>query len=729
MNKKILDRVAILPRAHKYLNKLLKENPRLENILSNSKTVEDVSKQLQLWALEIINKNPEAKRIIKHGTNGHILDRISWQEVGAIRLYDYCEYADRQFVDPNIKYNNTTINNPIRLLWLAVKEGKGGAKYYFFLDWLYLMRQINGTLCNEKITRGQVQKWMNNHPSGTDSSVIERRVKNKRRIIEIIIKQIDSDPPQKSKYCFPDDASFDEKVSIVEEWWNDSGFHLKFAIKNPNALNEYLGYSLTTRTQKELKRAWEAGIPFFINPYYLSLLDVGQSEHIAADEAIRDYVIYSPGLIDEFGKIVAWEKEDIVEEDKPNAAGWLLPSDHNVHRRYPEVAILIPDTAGRACGGLCVSCQRMYDFQRGNLNFKLEKLSPNEQWPDKLRRLLKYWEEDSQLRDILLTGGDALMSSDASLTFIFDEIIAMAQRKREANKHRSNGEKYAEIKRIRLGTRLPVYLPQRITPALADILSTFRKRALEVGIEQFLIQTHFVSAMEITPEAELGIQRIINAGWVITNQQVFTSAGSRRGHTAKLRQRLSEIGILPYYTFTVKGFMENSNNFATNARAVQEQYEEKCFGLIPDNEYDSVRNLICNPENIIESIKALKTKLDIPFLATDRNVMNLPGVGKSLTFRVVGLTRYGKRILKFEHDPTRRHSPIIEDMPEVYVVESKPIAKYLEQLEDMGEDISDYDTIYGYSIGETQSRIPIYEYPEYDFKVTEKITNLELINR
>ena len=52
------------------------------------------------------------------------------------------------------------------------------------------------------------------------------------------------------------------------------------------------------------------------------------------------------------GNIRAWEREDIVEAGKPNAAGWLLPDGHNIHRRYPEVAILIPDTMGRACGGL-----------------------------------------------------------------------------------------------------------------------------------------------------------------------------------------------------------------------------------------------------------------------------------------------------------------------------------------------------------------------------------------
>ena len=172
-----------------------------------------------------------------------------------------------------------------------------------------------------------------------------------------------------------------------------------------------------------------------MNPYYLSLLHVRVPYFaIGADLAIRHYVIYSKHLLEEFGHIVAWEKEDQVQPGKPNAAGWILPSHNNIHRRYPEVAILIPDSMGRACGGLCSSCQRMFDFQSGNLNFNLDKLVPTEKWPEKLKRLMDYYENDTQLRDILITGGDALMSSDATLKHLLNEILAMVSRKREANK-------------------------------------------------------------------------------------------------------------------------------------------------------------------------------------------------------------------------------------------------------------------------------------------------------
>jgi lysine 2,3-aminomutase len=388
------------------------------------------------------------------------------------------------------------------------------------------------------------------------------------------------------------------------------------------------------------------------------------------------------------------------------------------------VAILIPDTMGRACGGLCASCQRMYDFQRGNLNFNLDKLKPKQTWDEKLKELLGYFEQDSQLRDILITGGDALMSSDGSLTRIMDAVYQMALNKRTANEKRAPGKKYAEIVRVRLGTRLPVYLPQRITPELARTLGDFKNKATEIGIRQFIIQTHFESPMEVTPEARDAVRRLNEAGWMVTNQHVFSAAASRRGHASKLRKVLNEIGILNYYTFSVKGYMENYFNFATNERAVQEQMEEKVIGTIDPEYYNEIREFPDNAEMMADNISSLLRRSKLPFLGSDRNVLNLPGVGKSLTFRTIGITRYGRRILEFELDHTRNHSPVMERMDKVIIIESKSISEYLRQLEDIGEEPSDYASIWGYSIGETEPRIPLYEYPEYDYEVTDEFTNL-----
>jgi len=722
-----LDRIAITVKSHRLLKQLLKENPELEEIMRSAKNETEALIGVRNWIMTILEQSTDAYKYYMNKLSGReAFKSLKWRDYAAIRILDYVDNAGREFNDLNLR-GEIAISNPIKLIWLAVNHGTGGAKPFFFEDMLQLFRQLSGSSKRKLPSRDQVLEWMERFPSGTDPRIVKLREENRDRILNILIDKIDAGEIKHPKYCFEAGMSREQKFLRTLEWWKGYHFHLSFAVRSPDLLNELLGNSLDPDTMKILYEAEKAGIPFFINPYYLSLLHVRVPYFaIGADLAIRYYIVYSEQLVNEFGHIVAWEKEDIVEPGKPNAAGWLLPSHHNVHRRYPEVAIMIPDTVGRACGGLCASCQRMYSFQNGILNFNLDKLKPNSTWKDRLEKYLEYFEKDSQLRDILITGGDALMSSDKSLKMLLDRIYEMAVRKKEANKKRKNGKKYAEMVRVRLGTRLVAYIPQRVTPELIKILADFKTKASKIGIKQFVIQAHFESPMEITPEVRDAIKGLISAGWTITNQLVFTAAASRRGHTAKLRKVLNEIGVLPYYTFTVKGYMENNFNFATNARAVQEQIEEKAYGTIIEKHYKTIKQFPQEAELMIENIDALKKYAKLPFLATDRNVLNLPGVGKSLTYRVIGITRYGRRILEFDHDRTRDHSPIINKMGRVVIIESKSISEYLKQLEDIGEDISEYKTIWGYSIGETEPRIPIYEYPEYDFEITDEMTNLDI---
>lgn len=722
-----LDQIAITVKSHKLLKKLLRENPSLEEIMRHARNETEALIGVRNWIMAYLKQRPVAYGFYKGTDTGReAFDGLTWQDYAAIRILDYVDNAGREFEDPNLR-GEIAISNPIKLIWLAVTYGTGGAKPYFFEDMLYLFRQFTGSYRREMPEKEKLLEWMDRYPSGLDPRIVKLREENRDRIINILINKLDQGEIKSERYQFTTKMSQEQKYLQMLEWWEDYRFHLSFAVRSPQLLNELLGNSLDPDTMKILFEAEKAGIPFFINPYYLSLLHVRVPYFaIGADLAIRYYVIYSQKLVDEFGHILAWEKEDTVEPGKPNAAGWILPTHHNVHRRYPEVAILIPATMGRACGGLCASCQRMYDFQRGNLNFNLDKLKPTESWPEQLKKIMKYWEEDSQLRDILITGGDALMSSDTSLKRILDAILEMAIKKKEKNDSLPDGEKHAEILRVRLGTRLPAYLPQRLTVELCEILADFKQAASAIGIRQFVIQTHYESPMEITPEAGEGLKRLVESGWMVTNQHVFTAASSRRGHTAKLRQVLNEVGVLPYYTFSVKGYMENNFNFATNARAVQEQIEEKVFGTVDPKDYDRIRQMPDEPEQIVSNIQALLKDNDQPFLAADRNVLNLPGVGKSLTYRVIGITRYGRRILRFDHDHTRTHSPIIHTMGQVIIIESKSISEYLRQLEEIGEDMSEYESIWGYSVGETEPRLPIYEYPEYEYELTEELTNLEV---
>jgi len=725
-----LDRIAITVKSHMLLRQLLKENPILEDIMRNARNETEVLVGVRNWVLEEIRKNPDAYRFYKREVSGReAFEKLTWKDFASLRLLDYVDNAGREFDDLNLR-GEKAVSNPIHLIWLAVTHGTGGAKPSFFQDMLMLFRQFSGTYNREFPSRKQVEKWMDRWPTGLDPRIVKLREENKERILKIIIEKIEKEEITDNRFFFEKGMSSEQKYLRTLEWWNDRLFHLRFAVRSPDLLNELLGDSLDPDTMKVLYEAEEKGIPFFVNPYYLSLLHVRVPYFaVGADLAIRYYVVYSQQLIDEYGHIVAWEKEDKVEQGKPNAAGWILPNEHNIHRRYPEVAILIPDTMGRACGGLCASCQRMYDFQRGHLNFNLDKLKPRQTWEEKLAGLLEYFEQDAQLRDILITGGDALMSSDRSLEKLLDAVYQMAVSKKKANEKRPEGKKFAEMVRVRLGTRLPVYLPQRITPELCGILGEFKRKAEKIGIRQFFIQTHFESPMEITPEAREAVRKLTSAGWTVTNQHVFSTAASRRGHAAKLRKVLNEIGILNYYTFSVKGYMENNFNFATNERAVQEQMEEKVIGRIEEKYFDTIREFPNNAEMLTENIADLLQKSGLPFLGSDRNVLNLPGVGKSLTFRTIGITRYGRRILEFELDHTRRHTPVLKKMDKVIIIESKSISEYLRQLEDIGEDTGLYESIWGYSIGETEPRNPLYDYPEYEYEITPEYSNLELVSR
>jgi len=722
-----LDRIAINVRSRKLLNQLLDENPEFEEIMRNSKNETEVVVGVREWIERSFKEREDAFSFYSaRHSDAELFEKLEWRDYAIIRILDYIDHAGYEYPDLNLR-GEIAVSNPLRLIWLAVHKGTGGAKPDFFFDMIILFRQLRGESEQAVFLPERVSGWMDRFPSGLDPRIVRLREENRQRIIRILLEQIDSGEVNSQRYRFESGWDQAKKLEMMEEWWQDYRFHLRFAVRSPELLNKMLNHSLDPDTMKILKDAEKVGIPFFVNPYYLSLLHVRVPYFaVGADLAIRYYVLYSKQLVEEFGNIVAWEKEDQIEPGKPNAAGWLLPEGHNIHRRYPEVAILIPDTMGRACGGLCSSCQRMYDFQGGRLNFDLDKLAPGEKWGDKLKKLMSYFEKDAQLRDILITGGDGLMSSDKSLRLLLDEIYLMSLRKVARNKLLPEGQKLAELIRIRIGTRLPVYLPQRITPELTNILKEFKEKASEAGVKQFLIQTHFMSPMEVSPESGKAVRSLISAGWTVTNQLVFTAAASRRGHSAKLRQVLNDIGVLPYYTFAVKGYMENNAGFTPNARIVQEQLEEKVAGKITQEHYDTVRKFPEETSMMVENIQALRKLAKLPFLATDRNVLNLPGVGKSMTFRVVGITRYGRRILEFDHDNTRWHSPIIEKMGKVIIIESKSIHEYLRQLEDLGEDREDYKGLYGYSLGQTEQRNPVYEYPEYAGQITKEMSNLQV---
>ena len=610
----------------------------------------------------------------------------------------------------------------ISLLWHFLNGVvSGDANRDMLEDTYHIFCRCEGVDIEPIYHEGRFLKQMKRWPSGLDKEIREIREANKERIILLLIRKVEKRSGTSGRYQFTEGMSQEQKIEQIREWWSDFRFHLMMAIKSPGELNLFLEESLSTKTMRMLMRAKKKKMPFFITPYYLSLLNIPPGGF--DDYAIRKYVLYSESLIETYGNIKAWEKEDKVVPGEPNAAGWLLLDGKNIHRRYPEVAIMIPDTRGRSCGGLCASCQRMYDFQSERLNFDFDSLKPKESWDRKLIKIMEYFENDSQIRDILITGGDALMSRNKPLEKILDAVLKMAAKKIEANKLRPDGEKFHQIQRVRLGSRLLAYLPMRIDDDLIEILTDFRIKGEALGIKQFFIQTHFQSPLEITVEAKRAINAILSAGWVISNQLVFTAASSRRGHTAKLRHDLNSLGVITYYTFSVKGFEENSEVFAPNSRSMQEQKEEKSFGALSTAMLKELQGIFEDSSERQSQLNTFIKKYKVPFVPTDRNVLNLPAIGKSMTFEMIGLTGDGRRILKFGHDQTREHSPILENMGDVYIVEARSISSYLREIEKMGEKISDYNSIWSYTSGETEPVFPLFDYPEQEFRPTKTITN------
>ena len=139
-----LDKIAISVKSRKLLKQLLKENPKLEEIMINAQNETEALIGVKNWVSEILSQNPDAKRYYENsGGNGISFKSLKWKDYAVIRILDYIDNADREFIDLNLR-GKLAISNPIKLIWLAAIRGTGGAKPYFFEDMLHLFRQLMG---------------------------------------------------------------------------------------------------------------------------------------------------------------------------------------------------------------------------------------------------------------------------------------------------------------------------------------------------------------------------------------------------------------------------------------------------------------------------------------------------------------------------------------------------------------------------------------------------------
>jgi lysine 2,3-aminomutase len=304
-----------------------------------------------------------------------------------------------------------------------------------------------------------------------------------------------------------------------------------------------------------------------------------------------------------------------------------------ITRRYPSICIFKPFNT---CPQICVYCQRNWEID--------DAMEPGALAPEnKILEAVEWIRAHPAIHEVLITGGDPLAMDDNEITKILDLVADIPT-----------------VERIRIGSRTPVTLPMRITDSLADILARYR----EPGRRQVAVVTHVQHSYEVSPETVTAVDRLKRKGISVYNQLVYTFFISRRFEAAFLRRLLAKTGIDPYYTFNTKGKEETVEYRVPMARLLQEQKEE--VRLLPG------------------------------LSRTDEAVFNVPGLGKnylraSIHRDLISILPDGSRLYEFH--PWEKN---ISDAALTHLSEDVPILDYLIRLDQIGENVQDYDTIWYY---------------------------------
>ncbi|MDK2987124.1 MAG: lysine 2,3-aminomutase [Methanothermococcus sp.] len=354
---------------------------------------------------------------------------------------------------------------------------------------------------------------------------------------------------------------------------------------------------LTEEEKRAIELAVENSIPFGITPYYISLMDKDPSRKY--DHAVRAQVI--PPL-DYVEKVIEGRENnknmDFMGENDTSPISL-------VTRRYPMIAILKPYNSA-------------------------------------IENAVEWFKNHESMKEVLITGGDPVVLNDDFLDKLLSEFSGINH-----------------IERIRIGTRMPVVLPQRITDDFADMLENHH----EPGKREVAISTHVEHVYEVTDDLKDAVQKIRKRGICVYNQQVFTVENSRKFETSALRVALRLIGVVPYYTFNTKGKEETAKYRVPIARLMQENKEES--RLLPG------------------------------YNRTDSPVFNVPKLGKNNLIswqdhELISILPDGSRVYEFH--PWEKNMTLTN----TYIYKDVPIYDYLMELKRRGEDINEYNTIWYY---------------------------------
>ncbi len=281
-------------------------------------------------------------------------------------------------------------------------------------------------------------------------------------------------------------------AQVTDQEWNDWRWQLRNRIRRLSQLEQMLVLS-----EEERVALTEGGsmLPVGVTPYYMSLISRGDP-----NQPLRRTVIPTTK---EFHRSQG-EAEDPLGEDNHSPVPGL------VHRYPDRVLLLVLDF----CSTYCRYCTRSRVVGHG-------ELIPNE---SRLEKALEYIARTPSIRDVLLSGGDPLAMSEDRLDWILSRL-----------------REIPHVEFVRIGTKMPAVLPQRITPQLCRVLRKFHPLWMSL---------HFVHPDECTPESQRACARLADAGIPLGSQTVLLKGVNDDVATMKeLVHRLLMMRVRPYYLY------------------------------------------------------------------------------------------------------------------------------------------------------------------------------------
>jgi lysine 2,3-aminomutase len=282
---------------------------------------------------------------------------------------------------------------------------------------------------------------------------------------------------------------------VPDKKWNDWRWQSQNAIRSVRQLRTLLPF---TPEELEAIGSLEADYKLAIPPYYFSLINTDDP-----NDPIRLQAVTSPL---EMHTDSGYELEDPLEEDKDSPVPGLT-------HRYPDRVLLVTT---HVCTMYCRFCTRKRaTMVRGGW----DAVNRDDE------RMIAYVRDHPEVRDVIVSGGDPLTLPVPKLRFFLESLAAIAH-----------------VDVIRIGTRVPVTLPQKLYDReLIDLLAS---------AEKVWIQTHFNHPREITPEAARVCKALLRAGMPVNNHTVLLKGVNDSLETMRrLMQALLRIKVRPYYIF------------------------------------------------------------------------------------------------------------------------------------------------------------------------------------